>query len=256
MQKIANKATIRMSCGGGEHELYVDSYGGGYVASHTKKFLCDEKFGADAQDPDGNSLIDPETGKLNAGCARLDGGLADPCTGSTGCKRGHQIPEGKKYDGKYRMNQSGSSNTCCPPLGFDFAKLKGNLWKSNGTYTSNSRFDRDLNTTIGRWLFNHEPNQFKTVTDVCYGDMYGSTRHCESDFDLEVYECSGCDCKHKTLPEMTTLIEVHTRHTLLSDNKGCRPWFTLVDAGMRTLVGKLRAEAASQKLTMCQDTLR
>ena len=89
--------------------------------------------------------------------------------------------------------------------------------------------------------------------EACERSFYGETEKCLSNFDLSILTCDGCSC-HKN--GHAQLVKIHTKHTLVQNITGstaaCESWFTLVDAGVRSLVARVRKEVSDEKAIECR----
>jgi hypothetical protein len=133
--------------------------------------------------------------------------------------------------GQYRPLVGGKSTTCCPPLNF--------ASKSYGAKTSPDVAVSD----------NSGANDY-----ACDRNLFGDTSRCEADFDLQILECNGCCCTNDQ--GKAELVKVNTRNSLLDTVTGstpaCNGWFTMVDAGVRALIGKVREEVMQAKAESCK----
>ena len=76
-------------------------------------------------------------------------------------------------------------------------------------------------------------------------------KFCESSFVFQVEACKGCNCLTKD-KKHTLLVSVKTKHRLLTRQPWCRPWFALIDTGVRVLAGKVRKMAVDDKMASCK----
>lgn len=105
-----------------------------------------------------------------------------------------------------RLDQSGSSSTCCPPS--------------------------------------------KTFQAGCFG-QHGQVSQCQSRMNLKIWVCNDCQSCQDSSGKVE-LVRVDTNHGLVTANRpGCKPWFSMVDAGARVLVAKLRKRAMDDKIAAC-----
>ena len=89
------------------------------------------------------------------------------------------------------------------------------------------------------------------MAHACYRGLYGETRSCKADLQIQILECDGCGCKSAD-GKKKEYVRILTRHELKTDVEGCKPWFTLADSGVRACVSDLRKKVISKKLAACQ----
>jgi len=87
----------------------------------------------------------------------------------------------------------------------------------------------------------------------CYRSLYGTTKQCESDFQVKIFKCAGCNCKNAR--GHLEFVRVEIAHSLQSEDEGCKPWFVLMDAGIRNLVSRARASAMMDAIEQCKSEL-
>jgi hypothetical protein len=232
-----NYLEFELGCGG--YDLVLDKY-------YTENWGMDYT-GIDAKDPDGNDV----KGKLAS--IKMDGGWSDwtdkgwPDTQSkintglnyrrrwfpTADQPGY-IPSDHSNQGKsgnwgyYRPANSGTSSTCCPPKG--------------------------LMTIEDSRAFVAVPQQgdWRAYPDEravpCFRGFYGETQTCRSKLYLHISTCDGCACQRNGA---ISLVNVGTSHGLVTDNDACKPWFSMVDAGVRTYIASIREEVSKKKVCEC-----
>jgi len=142
--------------------------------------------------------------------------------------------------------QSRSSSTCCPPLS---GATEFN--SKTDDYTKGSMYTR----VGGEGIHNGDNRRAKTLPTTvdaraCFREKFGDTLSCKSEFNVKILMCNDCDCPTSN-GDGKNLVVVHTNHTMASDTPGCKPWFSLSDTGIRSLVGDIRREVNQAKRAAC-----
>ena len=79
------------------------------------------------------------------------------------------------------------------------------------------------------------------------------TKSCKAALQVQFLECKGCDCQ-RTLPDRSKVkeyVKINIEHRLTEVFDGCKPWFTVVDSGLRAFVSATRDQIVSEKLKKC-----
>ena len=90
-----------------------------------------------------------------------------------------------------------------------------------------------------------DPQTCKTVAESdndfsCYRGSFGETKSCKTHLDLRIYIRDSCPSDNK----YKALVHLDVNHWLLSKAAGCKPWFTLADAGIRSWIAAKRQDTA------------
>ena len=173
------------------------------------------------------------------------------------------------------VEYSGKSNTCCPPS--DVLKIPESVIDNrvirtfhnknyqHATRGNDVKLKRDQRTMD---LLKSSLTAGKDAK-MCYRGLYGETKSCSSTFAVQILVCKGCHCSPydcQTIDGVKVcshkLVEVKTSHQLdftkgtkWGITPGCAPWFTLVDAAMRTLIGSRRQKANAEKIEKCRSKI-
>ena len=146
--------------------------------------------------------------------------------------------------GPYRNNLSGKTNTCCPPKG-----LPAEMQLVVGHY--------------GMHQSNRKPEQWRaskhSVAEPCYRGLYGVTKSCKADLDIQILKCKSCDGCSAPSGEASSAgkhhVHVNIRHVLKKgdkgDDAGCKAWFTFADTAVRNYVASTRMKVIDEKLKEC-----
>jgi hypothetical protein len=236
---------FELGCGGNTLEL-EQYYSGKDSQNYGQVTWWKAAEGTTRKDPDGNDV----TGKI--GSIKMDGGemelpgsqWADAPTlieaGLLFRRRRNNTPgflpvwQGCRSSngnfGKYRPDLGGTSSTCCPPKG-----LLQYAWT-------------DLYHQVpeaGDWRMQPEG-----LAVPCFRGMFGETQSCRSKLYLHISTCDTCNCVNADGTKKV-LVNVDTRHGLVTANAACKLWFSQVDAGIRSYIGALRKLVISDKLENC-----
>jgi hypothetical protein len=237
----ASGNVLTLGCGGTTQNLAVYSQGGNYQRLYSSW----EEYNHIAKDPQGTDVSG------TYGQFKMDGGkFADDyfdggcpqahspktCGGTLQCCKGCSECQAASRQGpKYRRNLSGSSSTCCPPQDFN-------------AITVTTTEHKQITNTANQRIESSGTNRDQGNDRRCFHSQFGDTTSCSSEFHLQVLVCQTCDC---TDAGKVQLVKVHTDHRLSTASAGCKPWFTLADAGMRTLIASVREDVIQEKLDSC-----
>jgi len=247
---LGDPTTLRLSCG--KQQVQLDMYAGCHHNGWaTGPLVSKDPAGRDvsrtlaAMKLDGGKAghFTCENEKRSASfgkCAKVRLGLLTSIRRNGKCF----TTVDEKMRGEYRPANSGPTNTCCPPLG-----LGG--WANNvHDWPVPKPTDKVCRNDKGTQERNLDPQ-------ACYRQMYGTdTQKCESDLQLKILEC---DCKKgvqkcKKKDGKMELVRITIAHKLLTKNtKGaCKPWFVLMDAGVRAYIAKFRQKINAAVASRCK----
>ena len=160
----------------------------------------------------------------------------------SGIRVGHRRRDLSKYPG-YRSNWSGKTNTCCPPKG-----LPSNIPMFGAPVGLAEPVDKPTS-----WRATKD-----TVAEPCYRGLYGITKSCKADLDVQILvckSCSGCSAppgSSSSSGGRNRHVHVNIRHMLKTQTEGCKAWFTLVDTGVRSFVANTRMQVVNNKIKKCK----
>jgi len=148
-------------------------------------------------------------------------------------------------EGRHRPAASATTNTCCPERGIplDPGSMqpvpKSTDWRA-------------------------EPGD---LAKPCHRGVYGITKKCETELNVRILECTDCACMpNGDVAKATSkcscrngkgaveLVKITTDHKLLpsSTEEGCKPWFAIQDAGVRTYIATFRQKFTEGILPKCK----
>jgi len=196
------------------------------------------------KDPAGDAL--KVNGKFKIGAVKMDGGKSD-----WGGGLDSQIATGLNYRrrrdntpgwlpswrdtrsgnwGKYRPDMGGTSRTCCPPKGI------AQEWNPLDMFSAVPE--------SGDWRSTPD-----ALAVPCFRGLFGETQSCRSKLYLHISTCDSCDCTNDV--GHNVLVNVDTRHFLDTDNVACKPWFSQVDAAIRSYIAAIRKQVVNDKVDSC-----
>jgi len=119
-----------------------------------------------------------------------------------------------------------TSNTCCPPERFSPQP------PSSGNPTQRVAVER------------------RSDIIACDRGLFGETQACKSKLSMKVLRCKSCSCQKNG---ELNWVDISTIHNLAENtaSPGCHPWFSQVDAGLRSMLSDLRALVTAAKLEDC-----
>jgi hypothetical protein len=83
------------------------------------------------------------------------------------------------------------------------------------------------------------------LAQPCLRGIYGDTAECRAEFSIQIMKCNSCDCipnAAQGLNGADELVKMTNGHTLVTDVDGCKPWFALADASMRSYISTFRKQ--------------
>jgi len=213
--QVVSDHELKLSCGGGR-KVYMAGYRGGDSACEQ----CDDRRGWDRK-------------YLNVtGCDKLKiPGLSfdnAKCNGKTLSRNNwHCVKSKPPIPTPPMPNLSGWSDSCCPP-----PKTLQRGWNYATGCDHSKRIGAD-----------------RAEAERCHRGVFGETQACDTQLQVGIYERIGCPPKNSTVAFQ--LVNVQVNHMLKSEELGCRPWFIMVDAGIRTMIAEVREAASRAKLRRC-----
>jgi len=161
-------------------------------------------------------------------------------------------------------------STCCPPASVDFVNAYGKIHmgihypaSSDGITYPNSDGSTYPGTRVPGAIFLNptpgmssnqwdraEPRGANSMPDrMCFRTLFGDTRSCTSKMTVRFWACDSCsakNCRHG-------YVKTHFSHSMDEHQpNGCAPWFSMVDASMRSLMGLVREKALNDFLSKCK----
>jgi hypothetical protein len=123
--------------------------------------------------------------------------------------------------GGFHTAQSSRSRQCCAPPG-TFTPFKDKP-ASTGAPLANVRF------------MDEETEQWQ-----CHRKFVGEASSCKSEMQVYIHVCPKCKCRGADGKLTSESVQFITKHRMLNNEKACRPWFILADAGVRFMIASVR----------------